>query len=117
MVTGVEERRRKKREKARLRAGSILAASIVNPQRVDISEVGAFFQTKEKHSVGQEVLVILGDPDMERWMSLKARVARIVKGSNGWKWGLGVEFFDVPPRELAMLGEIMPDPLLIPAIV
>jgi DNA-binding NtrC family response regulator len=33
-------------------------------------------------------------------------VVRIIKGHNGFKWGLGVEFFDVPPRELAMLGEI-----------
>jgi DNA-binding NtrC family response regulator len=101
-----EERRKSKRTNIWLCPCIVDYESASKPQKADLSDDGAFLLTNRKYKVGKKLVVVLSDPKVEISLALKAEVVRVSKGRDGWKWGVGVEFYDVPPRERELLREI-----------
>lgn len=79
---------------------------MVTPQKVNINAYGMYLRTNTHCETGQEIFVFLGDPSMKTLIAVKAKVIRVTQISGDWKFGIGVQFLDVPPREAGIIKEI-----------
>ena len=77
-------------------------------QFTNLSETGAFIQTDRPYPLGTVIGIELSSNAAgSEAMFLKGRVVRIIKTSEYTSAGMGVEFFQIPPRELSRLRKLV----------
>ena len=103
------ERRRHLRVNVVVNIRTIDPTKPEDPQTVSLSESGVLIQTDKPFPLGTVVGIELSSPTLTEPMLLKGKVVRTVEGQGGKPWGVGVEFIDLPAKELARLRRLVKD--------